>query len=261
MSDLQYIDLSWDGDLAVVTIDRQEKLNALNAEVITEVGEAFQNLRDDDEVRGIILTGAGDKAFVAGADIGELAKMDAITGVQVSRKGQAVFRGIERFPKPVVAAMGGYALGAGLEIAMACHVRIATERARFGLPEVGLGLIPGYGGTARLARLVGLGRAVEMTLTGEMVDAQTALSMGLVTAVVPQEELLDRARELLGKIVKNGPLAVKMALEAVYGAMDVPILEANSVESHLFGLLSSTEDMKEGMTAFLEKRPAAFKGR
>ena len=260
MSDLQHIDLSWDGDVAIVTIDRQEKLNALNDEVITEVGEAFSNLRDDDQVRGVILTGAGEKAFVAGADIGELAKMNAISGVQVSRHGQDVFRSIERFPKPVLAAVGGYALGAGCEIAMACHMRIAADRARFGLPEVGLGLIPGYGGTVRLARLVGLGRAVEMTLTGEMVDAQAALTMGLVSAVVPQEELMVRARELLGKVTKNGPLAVRMALEAVYGAMDVSLLEANSVESHLFGLLASTEDMKEGMTAFLEKRRGGFQG-
>ena len=146
MSDLQHINVSWDGDLAIVTVDRQEKLNALNAEVFTELGEAFDSLRYDDQVHGVIVTGAGDKAFVAGADIGELAKMDALSGVQVSRTGQGIFRAIERFPKPVLAAVGGFALGGGCELALACHMRVASEKARFGLPEVGLGIIPGYGG-------------------------------------------------------------------------------------------------------------------
>jgi enoyl-CoA hydratase len=222
---------------------------------------AFDSLRDDDDLRAVILTGAGEKAFVAGADIAELAQMDAITGVEVSRKGQGVFRSIERFPKPVVAAVGGYSLGAGLELAMACHIRVASENARFGLPEVSLGIIPGYAGTARLARLVGLGRAVEMTITGNMIDSQQALAMGLVSAVVPREDLMDRARETAGSITKNGPVAVRMALEAVYRAMDLTLAEAQGVESSYFGLLSSTEDMKEGMTAFLEKRKAEFKGR
>ncbi len=261
MSDLQYVKLSWDGELAVVTVDREDKLNALNAEVIAELGDAFDSLRKDDQVRAVILTGAGQKAFVAGADIGELAKMDALSGVQVSRTGQGVFRSIERFPKPVVAAVGGYALGAGLELAMACHLRVASENARFGLPEVGLGIIPGYGGTVRLARLVGLGRAVEMTLTGEMIDAETARTVGLVNQVVARDQLLDRAREMSRKITKNGPLAVRMALESVYRAQDLPLGEALGVESSFFGLLSATEDMKEGMTAFLEKRKALFRGR
>lgn len=261
MSDLQHISLAWDGDLAIVTVDRQEKLNALNAEVFTELAEAFDSLRYDDQVRGVIVTGAGEKAFVAGADIGELAKMDAISGVQVSRTGQEVFRTIERFPKPVLAAVGGYALGGGCELALACHMRMAGENARFGLPEVGLGIIPGYGGTVRLARLVGLGRAVEMALTGEMVDAQAALAMGLVTAVVPRAELLDRAKEVLRKVTRNGPLAVRMVLESIYRGMDLPLQEGTAVESSLFGLLASTEDVKEGMTAFLEKRKPTFKGR
>ncbi len=261
MSDLQYIKMAWDGELAIVTIDRQDKLNALNAEVIGELGDAFDSLRKDDKVRGVILTGAGERAFVAGADIGELAKMDALTGVQVSRNGQGVFRSIERFPKPVIAAVGGFALGAGCELAMACHLRVASENARFGLPEVGLGIIPGYGGTVRLARLVGLGRALEMTLTGEMIDAAAAHAMGLANAVVPRAELLDRTKEMARKITKNGPLAVRMALECAYRGMDLPLAEALGVESGFFGLLSATEDMKEGMTAFLEKRKANFKGR
>jgi len=261
MSDLQNINVSWDGDLAIVTLDRQERLNALNAEVFTELGEAFDSLRYDDQVRGVIVTGAGDKAFVAGADIGELAKMDALSGVQVSRTGQGVFRTIERFPKPVLAAVGGYALGGGCELALACHMRVGSENARFGLPEVGLGIIPGYGGTVRLARLVGLGRAVEMALTGEMIDADAALDMGLITHIVPQEELLARAKEILRKVTKNGPLAVRMVLESIYRGLDTTLVEATGVESTLFGLLASTEDMREGMTAFLEKRKPEFKGR
>ncbi len=261
MSDLQFVKLSWDGELAIVTIERQEKMNALNAEVIVELGEAFDSLRGDEEVRGVVLTGAGEKAFVAGADIGELAQMTAVSGVEVSRRGQGVFKAIERFTKPVVAAVGGYALGAGLELAMACHLRVASDKARFGLPEVGLGIIPGYGGTIRLARLIGLGRALELTLTGEMIDAARAETFGLVNAVVPQEELLEQAKTKVRAITRHGPLAVRMALESVYRAMDLTLVEAQGVESSYFGLLSSTEDMKEGMTAFLEKRKAEFKGR
>jgi enoyl-CoA hydratase len=261
MTDLQNISVTWDGDLAIVTVDRQEKLNALNAEVFSELGEAFESLRYDDKVRGVVVTGAGEKAFVAGADIGELAKMDAMGGVRTSRTGQEVFWTIERFPKPVLAAIGGYALGGGCELALACHIRVAAENARFGIPEVGLGIIPGYGGTVRLARVVGLGRAVEMALTGEMVDAQKALSIGLVTHVVPRVELMDRAKELLRKVTKNGPLAVRMVLESIYRGLDTPLREAADFESALFGLLASTEDVKEGMTAFLEKRKPDFKGR
>lgn len=261
MSDLQNINVTWDADLAIVTLDRQEKMNALNAEVFSELGEAFDSLRYDDQVRGVIVTGAGDKAFVAGADIGELAKMDAMAGVQVSRTGQGVFRAIERFPKPVLAAVGGYALGGGCELALACHMRVASENARFGLPEVGLGIIPGYGGTVRLARVVGLGRAVEMALTGEMISAEAAREMGLVTHVVPREELMEKAKATLRKVTKNGPVAVRMVLESIYRGMDSTLAEATGVESSLFGLLASTEDVREGMTAFLEKRKPDFKGR
>jgi enoyl-CoA hydratase len=179
----------------------------------------------------------------------------------VSRQGQDVFLGIERFPKPVVAAVGGYALGGGFELALACHVRVASENARFGLPEVGLGIIPGYGGTIRLARLVGLGRAIELTLTGEMIAADRALGMGLVSAVHPRDELMDAAIGTLRKITRNGPVAVRMALESVYRALDTSTREALDFESSLFGLLASTRDMKEGMTAFLEKRSPGFQGR
>lgn len=261
MGDLQYIQISWDADLAILTIDRQEKLNALNGEVIAELGEAFDSLRYDDDIRGVILTGAGEKAFVAGADIGELAKMDALSGVQVSKKGQGVFRSLEQFPKPILAAVGGYALGGGCELALACHLRLASENARFGLPEVGLGIMPGYGGTVRLARLIGLGRAVELTLTGEMMDARQAHAVGLVSGVVPREDLLEEAKTLLRKVTKNGPQAVRLALESIYRAQDAPLFEALATEASLFGLLASTEDMQEGMTAFLEKRKPDFKGR
>lgn len=261
MSDLTYVRVEWDGEIAVVTVDRQDKLNALNADVVRELGEVVVSLRDDDAVRGVIVTGAGNKAFVAGADIAELARMTPVSGVGVSREGQHVFREIERFPKPVVAAVGGYALGGGCELALACHLRVASADARFGLPEVGLGLIPGYGGTVRLARLIGLGRAIEVTLTGDMIDAQRAFDIGLVSGVVEPEVLLAGAKTLLKRVTKNGPVAVRMALESIYHGLDSATDEALDFESSLFGLLASTRDMKEGLEAFLEKRRPDFEGR
>lgn len=261
MTDLTHVRVEWDGDVAVVIIDRQEKMNALNAEVIRELGEVFASLRDDDEVRGVVLTGAGEKAFVAGADIGELAKMDSLSGVEVSRAGQDVLLTIERFPKPVLAAVGGYALGGGCELALACHLRVGSDNARFGLPEVGLGIIPGYGGTIRLARLIGLGRAIEVTLTGDHIDAERAERIGLVSKVVPRADLLDEAKKLLRRVTANGPVAVRMALASIYRALDTSMADALDFESSLFGLLASTEDMREGMAAFLEKRKAEFQGR
>lgn len=260
MSDLQYLRVEWDGELAMVVIDRTEKLNALNTEVIRELGDVFRDLRDDDDVLGVILTGAGEKAFVAGGDIGELAQLTPLTGVTESREGQRILTEIERFPKPVLAAVGGYALGGGCELALACHLRVASENARFGLPEVGLGTIPGYGGTMRLAKVVGLGLAVEMILTGAMVDAERAERIGLVSAVYPQTALLDQAKAFIRGVTKNGPVAVRMALESIYLAQNTAPADAASFESALFGLLASTTDMKEGMTAFLEKRKATFKG-
>jgi enoyl-CoA hydratase len=256
-----FVRIEREASLATVLIDRQDKLNALNPEVIEGLGSAFEALRDDDAVLGVILTGDGEKAFVAGADIGVLATMDPIAGVRVSRQGQKVFQAIERFPKPVVAAVGGFALGGGCELALACHLRVASENARFGLPEVGLGIIPGYGGTLRLARLVGLGRAIELTLTGEMVDAARAETLGLVSAVVPRGESRTAATALLERITKHGPLAVRLALESIYHALDSTSEEAMAFESSLFGLLASTADMKEGMSAFLAKRKPEFQGR
>jgi enoyl-CoA hydratase len=246
---------------ATVVIARPDKLNALNARTIGELRHAFESLAADDSVRGLIITGEGEKAFVAGADIAELARMGPIDGIGVSREGQDAFRLLERMGKPVVAAVNGYALGGGMELALACHLRIASENARFGLPEVKLGIIPGYGGTVRLPRIVGRGRALEMILTGEMITAQRAHEIGLVNRVVPQAELRDAADQLLDGILKNGPIALRFALEAVDRSLETGIDEGLGLESHLFGLLASTEDMREGMGAFLEKRAAEFRAR
>jgi len=261
MSEDHFVRVDRDGSVAIVTIDRTDKMNALNETVIRQIGSAFDELRRDHEVLAVVLTGAGQKAFVAGADIGELAKMNPTTGVETSRLGQGVFSSIERFPKPVIAAIGGYTLGGGFELALACHIRIASTNARFGLPEVTLGIIPGYGGTIRLARLTGLGHAVELTLTGEIFDAQRALDLGVVTHVVERDELQERALELARSIAKNGPVAVRLALESIYTALDANTRQAMDHEASLFGVLASTDDMKEGMNAFLEKRKADFTGR
>ncbi len=260
MGDMTYIKVQHDDELAIVSIDRQEKLNALNAEVVQELGEVFTRLGDDDTVRAVILSGAGEKAFVAGADIGELSTMSSMSGVAVSRAGQEVFRAIELFPKPVIASISGYALGGGCELALACHLRVASENARFGLPEVGLGIIPGYGGTVRLTRLVGLGRAIELTLSGEVIGAERAQAIGLVSLVAKPGAVMDEAKLLARKITKNGPVAVRLALESIYRALDAGTEAALGFESSAFGLLASTEDMKEGMQAFLDKRKAEFKG-
>lgn len=260
MTDWNHVKVDRSEGIATVTIDREEKLNALNPDVIEELDDAFAGLRDDDDVRGIIVTGAGRKAFVAGADIGVLAEMTPTSGVEVSRQGQTLFRAIETFPKPVLAAVNGYALGGGCELALTCHMRLASENAQFGLPEVGLGIIPGYGGTIRLARLVGLGHAVQLTLTGERIDAARAEALGLVNGVAAPDQLMDHARNLMGRVVKNGPVAVQMALRSVYHALDSSTEEALQYEASLFGLLASTRDMKEGMSAFLEKRRPDFRG-
>lgn len=261
MSDWEYVRIVRDDELAIVYIDREEKLNALNAEVFAQLGKAFDSLRYEDDVLGVMVTGVGDKAFAAGADIAELAEMDPLTAIEISRTGQGVFRSIERFTKPVLAAVNGYALGGGCELSLACHLRIAGDNARFGFPEVGLGIIPGYGGTVRLARLIGLGRAIELTLTGEMIDADTAKQYGLVSKILPQEGLMEGGKELLRRVTKNGPVAVRMALESIYLAQNTSMSEALTFESSLFGLLASTEDLREGMGAFLEKREADFQGR
>ncbi len=261
MTEYSTIRVERDGPRATVVINRPDKLNALNDETIGELNAAFRALAEDDAVKGLVITGEGEKAFVAGADIGELAKMGSIDGIDISRKGQDTFRLLETMGKPVVAAVNGYALGGGLELALACHLRVASERARFGLPEVKLGIIPGYGGTVRLPRIVGRGRALELILTGEMVGADRAYEMGLVNKVVPPEETRAAAETLLDTILRNGPIALRFALEAVDRSLETGVDEGLGLEAHLFGLLASTEDMREGMSAFLEKRAAEFKGK
>jgi enoyl-CoA hydratase len=247
--------------VAIITIDRPKVLNALNAQTVAEIGEAFEQVRDDASVKAVILTGGGEKAFVAGADIAELAQMTPITGKATAEKGQGTFAKIERFPKPVIAAINGFALGGGCELALACHIRIASEKAQLGLPEVTLGIIPGYGGTQRMARLLGKGKALELILTGDRIPAAEAERIGLVNKVVAPEELMNVAMEMAKKIASRGPLAVRAAIEAVMSGSEMPIEEGFFLEATLFGLLASTDDMKEGMGAFLEKRAADFKGR
>jgi enoyl-CoA hydratase len=262
MSDERTITLDREQDgIAVITVNRPDKLNALNAGTIRLLDDIVRDVAADDSVRAVVLTGAGEKAFVAGADIAELSKMGPIDGVAVSRAGQDTFRMLERLPKPVIAAVNGFALGGGLELALACHVRIASSKAKFGLPEVKLGIIPGYGGTVRLPRLVGRGRALELMLTGEMIDAQEAHRIGLVNRVVEPGETLDAARTMARTMTANGPIALALALEAVDRGMSTTIDDAQVLESRLFGLLASTEDMREGMQAFLEKRKAEFRNR
>lgn len=244
-----------------VTIDRPKVLNALNAQTVEEIGQAFHAARDDAGVKCVIVTGAGEKAFVTGADINELATMTPITGKQTAEKGQRIFADIERFPKPVIAAINGFALGGGCELALACHIRIASENAQIGLPEVTLGIIPGYGGTQRMARLLGKGKAFELVCTGDRIGAADAERIGLVNKVVPPDQLQAAAEEMARKIAARSPVAVRAALEAINYGSDMPFEEGQLLEATLFGLLCASEDMKEGMKAFLEKRPAAFPGR
>ncbi len=258
---MNFLTLEKSDGIATLSVNRPDKLNALNGDTIRELASAFHALRDDRDVRGILLTGAGEKAFVAGADIAELAQMGPIDGVRVSREGQEAFRFLERIGKPVIAVVNGFALGGGLELALACHLRLASAKAKFGLPEVKLGIIPGYGGTIRLQRLVGRGRALELMLTGDMIDAAEAYRIGLVNRVFEPADLTAGARDMMTKMIANGPIALALALESVDNAANVSTDDALTLESNLFGLLASTADMREGMTAFLEKRKADFQGR
>jgi enoyl-CoA hydratase len=261
MSDYQNLRYEVDGGIATISIDRPDKLNALNAQTIDELGRAVAEFTGSDAVRGVILTGVGEKAFVAGADIAELVRMGPVDGIEVSRQGQRVFRAIELSRKPVIAAVNGFALGGGCELALACHLRVAAENAKFGLPEVKLGIIPGYGGTLRLPRIVGKGRALELMLTAEMIDAGEAYRIGLANRVVPQAELLATTRSMMATILRNGPVALGLAIECATRGMEMSVDDGLALESNLFGLLAATEDMREGMGAFLEKRKAEFHGR
>ena len=244
-----------------VTVNRPKVLNALNMATMEELRRAFHGIKQDAEVRVVILTGAGEKAFIAGADISELARNNPVEAKAYTHQGQSVLNLIENCGKPVIACINGFALGGGCEIAMACTMRLASETAKFGQPEVKLGIIPGYGGTQRLPRLVGKGLAMQLVLAGEMITAQEAHRIGLVNEVVAAAELIPRAEAIAQKIIANAPLAVQWAMEAVNKGMEMPLAEGLFLEATLFGLCCATEDKKEGTTAFLEKRGAKFKGK
>ncbi len=261
MNDFQNIRFEKKNQIAYITIDRPKVLNALNMATMQELKQAFAAIKDDGEVRVVILTGAGEKAFVAGADIGELSQHSPVSAKEYTHKGQATVDAIENLGKPVIACVNGFALGGGCELAMACTMRLASENAKLGQPEVKLGLIPGYGGTQRLPRLVGKGIAMQLVLTGEMISAQEAHRIGLVNEVVPAGELIARAEAIAAKIIANAPLAIQYAMEAVNRGLDLPLADGLFLEATLFGVCCATEDKNEGTKAFLEKRPAQFKGK
>ncbi len=250
-----------DGPLAIVTIDRPTVLNALNDETIAELDHCFSVIAGDDGIRCVILTGGGEKSFVAGADINELAVCDVVSGRAKCDRGQALLFKMENLPQPVIAAINGFALGGGCEIALACDIRLASEKARIGQPEVSLGIIPGYGGTQRLSRLIGRGKASQMILTGDHIKAEEALRIGLVDEVYAPEELMPKAREMALKIASRGPLAIKAAKEAIKLGLDVDLKSGCEHEASLFAGICASEDKSEGIKAFLEKRKAEFKGR
>src|SRR3989440_8542351 len=247
--------------IAYVTVNRPKVLNALNMATMEELRAAFHEIKNDTSVRAVIFTGAGEKAFIAGADIGELAKHDAVSGKEYTHRGQSVLNLIETLGKPVIACINGFALGGGCEIALACTMRLAGENAKFGQPEVKLGIISGYGGTQRLPRLVGKGVAMQLVLAGEMITAQEAYRIGLVNEVTAPADLIPRAEAIAQKIIANGPLAVQYTMEAVNKGMEMPLAEGLYLEAVLFGAACATQDKKEGTTAFLEKRQAQFKGK
>jgi enoyl-CoA hydratase len=253
--------LERDAPVALVTVNRPDTLNALNAAAIDELRQVLLALRHDDEVRAVVLTGAGEKAFVAGADVRELASLDPQAARSLSLRGQHVFDLVEQLGKPVIAAVNGFALGGGCELAMACTLRVAADTARFGQPEINLGLIPGYGGTQRLPRLVGRGRALELLLRGHAIDAAEAYRIGLVDRVVPAGELRGTARALAIELASKAPPAVRAILDAVGRGLDMPLADAQRYEAALFALAAGTDDMKEGTRAFLEKRKPSFTGR
>ncbi len=244
--------------IATITVNRPDKLNALNDATIEELGGAIDLVLAREDIGGALITGAGTKAFAAGADIVELSTQGPLDGRARSRRVQRILSRFEASPKPVIAAINGYALGGGCELALGCHIRIAAEGARLGLPEVKLGIGPGYGGTQRLPRLIGKGRALELILTGEMVDAAEAYRIGLVNKVVPVDDLLETTEDMLRRILAHGPLAIALCIAAVNRGMETTLEEGLALEADHFGLLASTEDMREGMRAFLEKRPPRF---
>jgi enoyl-CoA hydratase len=252
--------LERDGAVATITINRPKVLNALNSQTIDELRRAILELKADGEIRAIVVTGAGEKSFIAGADINELAVQTPVTGREHALAGQHVFDLLENLGKPVIAAINGFALGGGCELAMACTLRLAADTARLGQPEVSLGLLPGYAGTQRLPRLVGKGKAMEMILTGAPISAEEAQRIGLVNRVVPAAELMKEAKALAAQLARSAPIAMRYIINAVNKGVEMPFVEACQYEATLFGLIASTEDMREGTRAFLEKRKADFKG-
>src|SRR5688500_5501470 len=250
-----------DDAVAIVTLNRPKLLNALNSQTLTELASAMAAFKDDAGVRAIVLTGAGDKSFVAGADINELAVLSPVEGKEHARRGQTIFDTSEQLGKPVIAAINGFALGGGCELAMACTLRLAADTAKFGQPEINLGLIPGYAGSQRLPRLVGKGVALEMLLTGDMINAQRAYEIGLVNRVVPAAELLVEAKKLAHTLAGKAPIAVRYILDAVHQGLDTPFAQGEYLETSLFGTIASSDDMREGTRAFLEKRKAAWQGK
>jgi enoyl-CoA hydratase len=248
-----------DGDLAIVSMNRPKALNALDFDTITELGQAMKQLADNDNVKAIILTGAGDKAFVAGADIAYMLNLTSIQAQAFARHGQAVFNQVENTPKPVIAAINGFALGGGCELSMACDIRIASSKAKFGQPEVSLGIMAGFGGTQRLSRLVNTGVAKEFLYTGDIYDAEAALRIGLVNKVVAPEELMETAKKMAKRIASMSPIGVRLTKEAVNQGFNMDQDKAMNIEADLFGMIFATSDQKEGISAFLEKRKPAFK--
>jgi enoyl-CoA hydratase/carnithine racemase len=249
-----------DGAVAIVTVNRPKVLNALNTQTLDELRRAILELKDDVAIRAVVLTGSGEKSFIAGADINELAVQSPTGGREHAVTGQHVLDLIEQMGKPVIAAINGYALGGGCELAMACTIRIAADTAKLGQPEINLGIIPGYAGTQRLARIVGKGRALELLLSGDQVTAQEAHRIGLVNRVVPAADLMAEAKKLAATLASKAPIAIRYILEAVNKGLEMPFVQAQTFEATLFGLVASTDDMREGTTAFLEKRKPAFKG-
>jgi enoyl-CoA hydratase len=248
-------------NIAIVKVNRPDKMNALNAMTLDELKQIFLSLRNDESVSVVILTGSGEKAFVAGADISEINKLDMISAKAFAEKGQEIFYSIENMNKPVIAAVNGFTLGGGCELALSCHIRLASDNAKFGQPEVNLGIFPGYGGTQRLTRLINSGRSSEYIFTGDMIDANEALRIGLVNHIYPQQELLDKAIEMAKKIASKGQQAIRLALKAINIVDQVSDTEGQKYEASLFAICCGTEDFKEGTNAFLEKRKPNFKNR
>lgn len=259
--DYQTISIERKEHYVIIRLNRPEALNALSVQLLGDLRNAIVEVERDASIRGAIITGSGEKAFAAGADIEELNRLDGYTGQEYSERGQEVFSMIEKLEKPIIAAVNGFALGGGCELAMACHIRLASEKAKFGQPEVNLGIIPGFGGTQRLSRLVGLGRAIEYNLTGDLIDAATAERIGLANHVWPADELMGKAEEMMEKILSKGPIAVQQTLRATVASVDMTTDDGMAYEAKRFGETCGTEDFKEGTAAFLEKRKAQFVGR